>query len=88
MAVILTRGRYESVLFALSCTSNLELIHISFSETDVSGLTKEVPGPLLSFQGIIGDSSLLSKPNMGGKHAHESSDILLERQKFYLKITE
>lgn len=87
MAVILTRGRDESVLFVPSSTSNQELSHISISH--VSDLPKEVVGPLLSFQGMIGASSLLrSKPNMVYKHRYYNFDILLERQKVYLKITE
>lgn len=55
----------------------------------MSDLTKEVAGPLLSFQEMIGDSfPLRSKANMGYKHRYDNSEILLERQKFYLKITE
>jgi len=52
-------------------------------------LTKEKAGSLSSFQGTVGGSFLLrNNPYMGYKHRHDSSDILLERQMFYLKITE
>lgn len=65
MAVIFTRGTDESVLFPPPFTSNLELIHISVSETDMSDLTKEIAGPLLSFQGKTGDSPVKKQAKCG-----------------------
>lgn len=89
MALVLPRGTDEFVLFVPSSASNLELIHISISETDIFDLTKEIAGPLSSFQGMIGDPfPLRRKPDMGYKCRRDSSDILLERQKFSLKITD
>lgn len=77
------------MLFPAPFTSNLELIHISILETDMSDLTKGMAGPLSSFQGMAGGSLMLrNNPSIGYKHSHDSSDILLERQIFCLKIAE